>query len=88
MYSSFQEIQDLTALQTSIRFLPTVVCGVLVNVAVGFLLRITSASTLVIGSSILTASAAALMALADPQWPYWYAVFPAIFLSPASSDGM
>jgi hypothetical protein len=83
----FQEVQMLSALQTSIRFLPTVVCGIMVNAAIGFLLRVTSAGTLVVVSSILTAAAAALMATANPDWPYWYAIFPAVFLSPTSSDG-
>ncbi len=84
---SFQEIQELSALQTSLRFLPTVVCGVLANIVTGYLVGKVSANSLVMVSSAITSISSLLMAIAHPDWPYWYAVFPAIFLSPMSSDG-
>ncbi|TVY40588.1 putative MFS-type transporter [Lachnellula subtilissima] len=84
----FQEIQVLSALQTSVRLLPTVVCGILTNVATGFLVKNTSANYLVAVSSIFSAVGALLMALVKPDWTFWACAFPAIFLSPMSSDGI
>lgn len=85
---SFQEVQLLSALQTSLRLIPTVVCGFLTNVATGYLVKKTPASYLVGISSIFSALACLLMALSNPDWIYWSAAFVAIFLSPMSSDGM
>ena len=77
----------LSALQTSLRFLPTVVCGIAANIATGFLVKNTKASYLVAGSSAFSAVAALLMAIVDPRWSFWKCAFIAIFLSPMSSDG-
>jgi ABC-type uncharacterized transport system permease subunit len=84
---SFQEVQMLSALQTSLRFLPTVVCGISANIATGFLVKNTKASYLVAGSSVFSAIAALLMAIVNPEWNFWKCTFIAIFLSPMSSDG-
>ncbi|RDW75844.1 hypothetical protein BP5796_06665 [Coleophoma crateriformis] len=65
----FQDVQQQPPMQTSLRFLPTVVAGILTNMVTGLLVN-----------------CGVLMALADIRWPYWYAAFPAIFLSPISSD--
>jgi hypothetical protein len=86
-HDSFQEVQNLSALQTSLRFLPTVVCGIGANIATGFLVKNTKASYLVAGSSICSAIAAALMAVVNPGWSFWKCASIAIFLSPMSSDG-
>ncbi|KAL2074505.1 hypothetical protein VTL71DRAFT_8283 [Oculimacula yallundae] len=82
----FQEIQTLSPLQTSLRFLPTVVCGFLTNVVTALLVRKTSASYLVAISSVFSALACVLMAIVKPEWSYWAVAFPAVFLSPMSSD--
>src|SRR4051812_37454121 len=85
---SFQEAQLLSPIQTSIRFLPTVACGIVTNIVTGFSVKYVSANVLVTTSTILTGVAYLLMAIADVNWPYWYAAFPAILLSPICSDGM
>lgn len=82
----FQEAQLLSPIQTSIRFLPTVVCGAATNLVTGFLVKSIPASVLVTASTILTGLAYLLMAIADVHWSYWYAAFPAILLSPICSD--
>jgi len=84
---SFQEVQHLSALQTSIRFLPTVVCGILTNIATSFLVRKTSAHYLVAGSSAFSAVAGLLMAVCNPSWKFWATTFPTMFLRPMSSNG-
>lgn len=63
------------------------VAGILTNMVTGLLVKSVSAGTLIAASTLLTAVAYLLMALADIKWPYWYAAFPAILLSPISSDG-
>ena len=87
-YDSFQEIQNLSALQTSLRLLPTVVCGILTNIATGFLVKNTEASYLVAVSSIFSAISCALMAIVKTDWNFWQCAFIAVFLSPMSSDGL
>ncbi|KAH8602208.1 efflux pump protein [Bisporella sp. PMI_857] len=82
----FQESQGLSPIQTSIRFLPTVVCGFLVNVITGLLVRSVSANVLVISSTLVTSVAYVLMAIIKVEWMYWYAAFVAIALSPVCSD--
>lgn len=84
---SFQEVQSLSPLQTSLRLLPTVVCGILTNIATGILVRRTSASYLVGVSSLFGAIACLLMAILNSNWSFWAAAFIAVFLSPMSSDG-
>lgn len=84
---SFQEAQHLSPLQSSLRFLPTVVCGILTNIATGFLVKNTRASFLVAGSSLFSALACLLMAIVKPEWNFWICQFFAVFLSPMSSDG-
>jgi hypothetical protein len=85
---SFQDIQNLSALQTSLRLLPTVVCGVITNVATGFLVKNTEASYLVAVSSVSSAISCALMAIVKTDWSFWQCAFIAVFLSPMSSDGL
>lgn len=87
-FYSFQEIQHLGALDTSLRFLPTVVCGILTNIITGLLVRKTAALYLVAVSSAFSALACILMAIVHPDWSFWACAFPAVFLSPMSSDGM
>ncbi|KAK0099390.1 hypothetical protein ONS96_008418 [Cadophora gregata f. sp. sojae] len=82
----FQEIQHLGPLATSLRFLPTVVCGILTNIVTGLLVRKTAALYLVAVSSAFSALACILMAIVHPEWSFWVCAFPAVFLSPMSSD--
>ncbi|KAH7327420.1 major facilitator superfamily domain-containing protein [Rhexocercosporidium sp. MPI-PUGE-AT-0058] len=82
----FQEIQHLTPLSTSLRFLPTVVCGLLTNIATGLLVRKIPATYLVGISSAFSALACVLMAVVRPEWNYWVCAFWAVGLSPMSSD--
>ncbi|KAG6354960.1 hypothetical protein INS49_004041 [Diaporthe citri] len=87
-YSSlfFQEVQQLPALQASIRILPSLIVGVALNLSTGLIVDKISALWLVVGSSVLCAIAPLLMALVQPQWPYWYNAFFAQILMPISGD--
>lgn len=76
----FQQVQNPSALQASIRFLPSVILGAILNFTTGALVHRMSAFHLVIITSLLSAGAPLLMALIQPQWPYWYDAFPAQIL--------
>ena len=82
----FQEVQGLSATQTSPRFLPPVISGAITNVVTGLLVPIVPANMLVSATVVLTGLSPLLMAFAEPSWPYWYMAFPATFLLPICAD--
>ncbi|CAI7661654.1 unnamed protein product [Penicillium viridicatum] len=85
----FEEVQGLSAFQTSLRFLPLVVSGVLTNIATGALVRHVRADILIGVSVLLSAATPLIMALVvvnHSQLPYWAAAFPAAALSPIWAD--
>ena len=82
----FQEVQTLSATQTSLRFLPNVLAGAAANIVTGLLVHKVSALHLVLASSLISAGGPLLMALINPQWSYWYAAFWAVLLCPLSAD--
>ncbi|KAL8644263.1 MAG: hypothetical protein Q9226_007854, partial [Calogaya cf. arnoldii] len=82
----YQEVQELSALQASLRFVPGLIVGFCLNVATGLLVHKCPANYLVIISTILCAGSPLLMALIDPNWSYWYAAFWSMVLYPVSAD--
>ncbi len=82
----FQEVQGLSAIQSSLRFLAPVVSGAATNVATGFLVPRVSANLLVFTAVALTSLSPLLMALIKPHLPYWHMAFPAAFLLPICAD--
>jgi hypothetical protein len=79
-------VQDLSALQASLRILPSLVVGAALNLTTGLLVHKMPAFYLVLIMSILSAGAPLLMAMINPHWPYWYDAFFAQLLSPLSAD--
>ncbi|KAF7589037.1 hypothetical protein BBP40_004825 [Aspergillus hancockii] len=84
----FQEVQDLSALQASIRILPSLVVGVLMNLVIGFFVHKVPAFWIVTITSILCAMSPLLMAFVNPSWPYWGNAFIAQLLQPVSIDAL
>jgi hypothetical protein len=84
----FQQVQGLPALQASIRILPSLVVGGVMNFATGIFVDRIPANWLVLGTTIISAASPLLMALIDPNWVYWRAAFPAQVLFPIAVDGM
>ncbi|KAK3699632.1 hypothetical protein LTR37_016368 [Vermiconidia calcicola] len=82
----FQEVQHLSALQASIRILPSLVVGVILNFMTGALINKVPAIYTVLISSSLCAGAPVLMAVIEVEWPYWYSAFFAQLLAPLSID--
>ena len=81
-----QDLQHISALQTSLRFLPMVMVGLGTNILAGYLMDKVSASILVLIASLLSAGAPLLYAISSPRWTYWAAAFPAMCLCPIASD--
>ncbi|KAM0723452.1 hypothetical protein Q7P37_000438 [Cladosporium fusiforme] len=82
----FQKIQHLSAIQTSVRFIPDIILGIALSVLAGLILHRVSAYWIVLGSLGLTAISPLLMAIMQPHWSYWYAAFWAVLLSQVSVD--
>lgn len=83
----FQDVQDMSALQASIRFLPMAVVGVATNIATAHLVSKVNVNLLLGVSALMTAISPILMAVASPSWTYWTAAFIAMTLSPINGDG-
>jgi hypothetical protein len=83
----FQDVQHLSALETSLRFIPSIISGSALNIATGFLAHRFRADYLVVVTAVIASAAPLLMALINPAWPYWYSAFWAMFLIPFSADG-
>ncbi|KAF6803585.1 integral membrane protein [Colletotrichum musicola] len=86
--SSFwlQYVQRLSAIDTSVRFLPAPVGGVLANVVAGLVVHRVRADLAILISVALAALSPLLMAVADPAWNYWYCVFWAMFTNAIGAD--
>lgn len=83
----FQDIQKISALQASIRFLPMAVVGVLTNSVAAYLVVKVNVNILLGISAVITAVSPILMVVASPEWTYWAAAFVAMTLSPINGDG-
>ncbi|KAL4977939.1 major facilitator superfamily domain-containing protein [Aspergillus desertorum] len=82
----FQGVQNISALQASIRFLPMAVIGVVTNVLAAHLVAKVNVNRLLGVSAVTTAISPILMAVASPEWTHWAAAFVAMTLSPANGD--
>ena len=82
----FQNVQHLSALQSSIRFLPNVILGCIMNVCTGLLIHRLRADALVLSTFILSAASPLLMAFIQPQWSWWWCAFWAVLIGPVSVD--
>ncbi|KAL4750708.1 major facilitator superfamily domain-containing protein [Aspergillus terricola var. indicus] len=80
----FQEVQGLSALQASIRILPSLAVGVLINVMVGQFVHRVPAFWIVTTASAVCAGSPLLMALVHPSTPYWANAFVTQVLQPIS----
>ncbi|GLA61250.1 hypothetical protein AtubIFM55763_006432 [Aspergillus tubingensis] len=84
----FQEIQSLSALGASIRILPSLIVGVLINLVIGFFVHRIPAYWIVTITSFFCAFSPLLMAVINPAWTYWANAFVAQLLQPISADAL
>ncbi|OBS17260.1 hypothetical protein FPOA_12225 [Fusarium poae] len=82
----FQEIQHLSALDASIRIVPSAVVGLTLNLTTGFIVNRVPAVWLVNATTLLSSGSPLLMALMKPGWSYWTGAFLAQILLPFSFD--
>ncbi|GKU09429.1 methylenomycin a resistance protein [Fusarium langsethiae] len=82
----FQNIQDLSALDSAIRMIPSMVVGLGLNIMAGLIVQKFKANWLVALSSLISAISPLLMAVNQPGWSYWRCAFPAQVLMPFSID--
>ncbi|TLS30347.1 hypothetical protein PpBr36_03216 [Pyricularia pennisetigena] len=82
----FERIEHITALQTSLRFLPMVLVGAATNIVTGYLVETVEVRWLVVVSAIFSLFSPLIMALVRPGWGYWKGAFFAMLLSPLHPD--
>ena len=82
----FQKVQQISATQASLRFLPMVFSGAATNLGTGFVVHRVRADHLVVGTVLLTLASPIIMALADRNASYWTFSFPAVLLAPICAD--
>lgn len=63
------------------------VLAAVLNLVTGLIVDKVSVLWLVLITTALGAAAPVLMAICSPNWPYWYAAFPAQLFEPLSPDG-
>jgi hypothetical protein len=85
--NSFQQVQEVSVIQTSIYFLPNILAGIVLNVFTGLLVHRIRADHLVLFTSVLSAVPPLLMAIINREWSWWWCAFPAMLLLPPSADG-
>ena len=82
----FQEVQQLSPIQTSIRFLPAVVAGVVAYVLVGALVHRIPANILCGVGFLVSCGAPLAMVFATPASSYWSSGFIGNLLNPIGTD--
>jgi Na+/melibiose symporter-like transporter len=82
----FQDVQLLSATQTSLRFLPAPVAGVATNIAMGLFVNKIRADWMVALTIAISSLAPLLVAIMKVRAPYWEYAFPAIGLNVVGVD--
>lgn len=84
---SFQEVEEISALQSSIRFIPHPVMGA-ATIATAYLISRVKVQYLAVVYGVVTVIAPILMATVEIGENYWFAPFWALLLSLINPDGM
>ncbi|KAL4977587.1 major facilitator superfamily domain-containing protein [Aspergillus desertorum] len=84
----FQEIQHLSALGASIRILPGLIAGAILNLLIGIFVHRIPAVWIVTSTSLIAFIAPLLMAVIQPSWPYWGNAFIAQLLQPTAFNAL
>lgn len=85
---SVQKIQLLPAKEASLRLIPNMLIGFILNPTIGLAVQHVRIDYLLTIASMLSAVAPLLLALTDPAWSYWYAEFWSMLLCGVAVDGM
>ncbi|KAF2101784.1 integral membrane protein [Rhizodiscina lignyota] len=82
----FQDVQKMSAINTSVHFLPSPAAGATVNIMMALIVHRVRADVAIIISLVVSAISPLIMAFAMPSWSFWAGPFPALFLNPVGSD--
>ncbi|KAK3939386.1 major facilitator superfamily domain, general substrate transporter [Diplogelasinospora grovesii] len=82
----FQKVQQVTPLTASLRLLPSIVVGLVMNPLTGLCVQHFTAYKLLMAVSLIAAASPLIFALIDPSWSWWVAAFWAVALGPVSVD--
>ncbi|KUJ19548.1 MFS transporter [Mollisia scopiformis] len=82
----YQEIQDLSPAQASLRLLPNIIPGITIPPLVGLFVHHIRAHHLLVSTSVISTIPCFMMAVIDPTSSYWLSSFWAVFLGPVSVD--
>ena len=81
-------MQELTAIQSSLRFLPAPISGALSNIVIGFIVHRVRANWLVTGGVLISAIGPLVMVFATPTSNYWTDAFLANCFNPVGADSL
>lgn len=84
---SFQNVQQLSALEAAVLLLPNVIAGISLNLITGFIACRISSYYLVLIANAAGIISPLLMCIINPSWNYWACAFWAVLLSPVSAGG-
>lgn len=84
----FQNVQNLSALQTSVRFLPAAATGILANAAAGSLVHRAPGNIIAVVGLVITCVAPLVMAFSTSTSSYWSSGFLANLLNPIGADAL
>lgn len=84
----FQDVQHLSATQTSLRFLPSPVSGLAANIIVGMFVHKVRANILAVTGIVISCAAPLAMVFAGPTSSYWDHAFIANLLNPTGADAL
>lgn len=82
----FQDVQKVSPLQASIRFLPAPVAGTLSNIVMGLIAHKVNADKPVLVGNVVSAISPLIVALSNPRASYWEFSFPAMALNAVGAD--
>jgi nitrate/nitrite transporter NarK len=82
----FQYVQGISALQSSIRFIPAPVSGALTNLMIGLIAHRVPADRVVAGGAVISCIAPLIMAIMKTKASYWSYEFPALALNVIGPD--
>ena len=77
----------MSPIGSSLRFLPNVIVGSILNITTGLIVHRVPVSLFVVLTSAICAISPLLMALINPAWSWWWCAFWAMLVLPLSIDG-
>ena len=84
----FQKVQNLSAIQASLRFIPAPISGAISNIAIGFVVHRVNANWLVLIGCTISLLSPVIMAFATVHSNYWTTAFLANCFNPTGADSL